>query len=434
VLTNCLPAERGDSMKSSLKNNKKNLTKTVVDALTLPEKSPIFIWDTKLKNFGIKLNPTGKVFIVQSRVNGQSIRVKIGDYGTFTVDEARKMAKQLLLDMANGSNPNEQKKIKEAQAITLEMVVEDYIKDRTLKDSSIRDIFKHLNGTFKEWKGQPIAAITRDMVLKLFRKRSGESPAQANQAFRNLRALINYAMETYRPGNEPISSENPVNVISGAKIWNVIKPKNRRIPLDKVGQALIILESLQADPAQTMAGRSMTDAVIFCLLTGARWGEVQTLVWDNVNTEALAWSIIDPKNTIPVTLPLSNQAQELLENRPRMEGNNFVFCSNKSSTGHIGPGRFVTDQLTKALKVELSPHDLRRTFRSIAAELNIELWRTKLLMNHKMGNDITIAAYTEKEDLEYLRPSIQAIGDWVERQGELEKNKIIDINIAREVV
>jgi len=408
------------------------LTNAFIKKIKLPEKGQKLLWDTGTKGFGVRATPGGKVFVVQGRVNGRDRRVKIASCDTFSADEARKRAKSLLQDMAEGIDPNEEKKIKEAQGTTLDIVVQDYIRDRTLKESSIKDIKKHLNGIFKAWSKKPITSINRDMVLKLFRQKSEESPAQANQAFRVLRALLNYAMETYRPGNESILSENPVNVISGAKIWNVIKPKNRRIPLDKVGQAWDILENLQADPAQTMAGRSMTDAVIFCLLTGARWGEVQTLVWGNVDIKARAWSIIDPKNKIPVTLPLNTQAQELLERSPRMEGNNFVFCSNKSATGYIGPGRFITDQISKALKVELSPHDLRRTFRSIAAELNIELWRTKLLMNHKMGNDITIVAYTEKEDLEYLRPSIQLIGDWVERQGKLFKNKVVDINLNRE--
>lgn len=442
VLTNCLPVEQGIFMESVLKNNKKKLTKMVIDGFSLPEKSPVFIWDTELKNFGIKLNPTGKVFIVQSRVNGQSRRVKIGDYGVFTVDEARREAKRFLMDMSNGINPTEEKKIKGAQAVTIEEVAQDYIKDRTLKTSSIHDINKHLKGTFKAWKDKPITAITREMVLKLFRQRSEQSPAQANQAFRVLRALLNYAMEAYRPGNKPIIIENPVQIISGARIWNKIKPKNRRIPIEQVGQAWVMLENMQLDLVQTMAFRSMVDAVLFCLLTGARWGECQKLTWDSVNLESGVdketgeilgqWHIKDPKNTIPITLPLSSQARVLLESKPRIKENNFVFCSEKSKTGYIGPGRFVTDQLTEALGVELSAHDLRRTFRSIAAHLNVELWRTKLLMNHKMGNDITIQAYTEKSDLEYLRPNIQTIGDWIEKQGKLEKNKIIDLNVARE--
>ena len=410
------------------------LTNAIIKKIKFPEKGQTFLWDTGTKGFGVRATPGGKVFIVQGRVNGRDRRVKIASCDLFSAEEARTRAKKFLQDMANGIDPNQEKKRKVAKAVTLKDVVQDYIKDRTLKTSSIKDINKHLNGTFNDWKDKPITAITRDMVKTLFGKRSEESPAQANQAFRVLRALLNYAMEAYRPGNEPILSENPVNVISGAKIWNVIKPKNRKIPLNKVGQAWAMLEDMQADPAQTMAFRSMVDAVIFCLLSGARWGEVQTLVWDNVDLSGCTWRIIDPKNKIPVTLPLNTQAKILLENRPRMEENQFVFCSNKSRTGHIGPGRFVTDQLSNALKIEISPHDLRRTFRSIAAELNIELWRTKMLMNHKMGNDITIQAYTEKEDLEYLRPNIQAIGDWIERQGELFKNKVVDINTARGVI
>jgi integrase len=175
----------------------------------------------------------------------------------------------------------------------------------------------------------------------------------------------------------------------------------------------------------------MVDAVAFCLLTGARWGEAQKLTWENVNLEAGTWHIQDTKTKTNSTLPLSTQAQALLEKRPTVEKNSFVFCSNKSKTGHIGPGRFVTDQLANHLEIELSPHDLRRTFRSIAAACEIELWRTKLLMNHKINNDITIQAYTEKDDLEYLRPSIQSIGDWIERQAKIvDTSNVIDMEQA----
>ncbi len=38
-----------------------------------------------------------------------------------------------------------------------------------------------------------------------------------------------------------------MQIISDAKIWNQIQPKNRRIPLDKVCQAWVILENLQAE-------------------------------------------------------------------------------------------------------------------------------------------------------------------------------------------
>jgi integrase len=409
------------------------ITKKTVDKLGLPDSGQKLVWDSELKGFGIRLTAGSMSYFVQGRVNGNSKRITIGKHGIFTPDEARKEAKERLRDMAKGIDPNDVKKTNEALTITLAEVGSAYIQDRTLKQNSIRDINLHLNCIFGPWKDQPITDITRDMVLKLFRQRTEESPSQANQAFRNLRALFNYAMATYRPGDKPIILENPVKVISDAKIWNVIQAKNRRIPLLEVGQAWNILESIKEKPALELPGRSIVDAVYFCFLTGARWGEAQSLTWNNVNLEAETWFIKDPKNKIPITLPLNSQVKTVLENRTRIDGNNFVFCSNKSKTGYIGPGRFVTDQIAKDLKILLSPHDLRRTFRSIAAELNIELWRTKLLMNHKIRDDITIQAYTEKSDLEYLRPNIQMIGDWIERQGKIAaSNNVVDINSKRE--
>lgn len=416
----------------AMKKNNRKLTKKLIESLDLPQKSPVFFWDTEVKGFGLKLNPTSKVFVVQSRINCASKRVKIGNYGALTVDQARKKAQQTLADMANGRDPIQERRTQQAKGITLEEVARSYINDRTLKKSSIHDINKHLNNAFKDWKKRPIVEINRDMVLKLFREKSDTGPAQANQAFRNLRALLNYAMETYRPGNQPIILENPVNVLSGAKVWNRIEPKNRRIPLNNIGAAWIILEKLYADPFASPEKLSMVAAILFCLLTGARWSEAQTLKWCDVNLKDKTWKIVDPKNTKPVTLPLNSQAQAILEDRPQV--NEFVFSSGKSKTGHIGPGRMITDQISTALNIEISPHDLRRSFRAIAAELDIELWRTKLLMNHTISNDVTISAYTEKHDLEYLRPSIQAIGDWIERQGKIAStDNVLDINSKRQV-
>ncbi len=413
-----------------MQDSKQKLTKKVVECLHRPEKGQVLYWDTELKGFGIRATPNGLTFVVQSRVNGRNRRVKIGAYGPFTVDEARKKAMGYLRDMANGIDPNAEKKRKKVQAVILNDVAQAYIKDRELKESSIRDIKKHLDGIFQPWKKQPITQITRDKVLKKYREKSKCSKAQANQAFRILRALLNYAKASYRTNNEPILPENPCQVISDAKIWNDIAPKNRRIPLNKVGKAWNLLDGMREDPTQTLAGRSIVDGVAFALLTGARWGEVQTLTWDNVNLQAGTWYIKDPKNKQNVTLPLSTQAKILLENL--VHYNQFVFGSNKSKTGYIGPARWVTDQLCKALEIEFSAHDLRRTFRAIAAELGIELWKTKMLMNHKLNGDITLQAYTEKEDLEYLRPDIQKIGDWIERQAMIaSNNNVIDLEAAQ---
>jgi len=403
------------------------LTKRFLDKVSLPDqKQQKFYWDDELRGFGIKATKTGIKFICQGRVNGRERRVTLGKYGTFAPDQARKQARQILQDMANGIDPVAEREKKVAEQITLGEIAEQYIKDRDLKQSTINDINKHLRNIFSPFKEKPVKDITRNKVLKLFREKSEQSPAQANQAFRILRALINYAMATHRPGNMPLIPENPVQVISDAKIWNHIKPKNRRIPLDKIGKAFNFLEGQRGFSDTRDA---LVDGVIFAMLTGARWNEIAPLTWDDVDFEKRTWFIRDPKNRQSVTLPLSTQAQELLKNRP--EGM-YVFSTPRGKKGYPAqPPRFLTEKLSTFLNMTISVHDLRRTFRSIAAEFGIELWKTKLLMNHKINDDITISAYTEKSDLEYLRPSIQKISDFIYRQAELDQKQVVDLTARK---
>ena len=75
-------------------------------------------------------------------------------------------------------------------------------------------------------------------------------------------------------------------------------------------------------------------------------------------------------------------------------------------------------QVSEIAGLHLSPHDLRRTFRAVAGECGIELWKTKLLLNH-VSTDVTIVNYTETSDLRYLAPEVERIAAWIERQAAL---------------
>jgi integrase len=395
------------------------LTKTYIDNIKPPEKGQKLIYDDELKGFGLRVTKTAKVYICQGRVKGRVKRVKIGNHGAWTLDNARKKAREYLVNMANGIDPNQEKKVQAVRALTLEEVKEDYFKSRNLKESSIKDYNKHLNGIFKEWKDQPITVIDREGVKKLFEKASKASKAQANQAFRILRSLINYAMENYRPGNNPIILENPVKVLSATKRWHNIKPRNSKITTDKIGKAWSCIQQEMSLSAQNHASRSIIDLIAFLLLTGCRIGEARALMWENVNLKEAYWFIHDPKNNNPVILPLSSQALQVLEERPVI--NKYVF-SRKSDKGHVSDVRFTMNKINKAVGIHLTPHDLRRTFRAIAGECSIELYKTKLLMNHKLNQDVTISAYTDTSDLRYLKSEIQMIGDWIEKQAPITEN------------
>lgn len=394
------------------------LTKSCVENSILPEKGQRFLWDSDIRGFGVRLSPTGRTYIVQGRVKGGvERRVILGRHGILTVQEARNKARTVLSNMVNGVDPVTEKKRAVAYSLTLKELSEKYIEARRdLKPSSIADIKKHLGKSFASWAERPVVEITRDKAAIRFRELSEKSPAQANQAFRILRAMLNYARAAYRPGDKPMIVENPVKIISDAKLWNRIQARSGRIPNDKIGVAWNVVQKMRNDPDQTVIGETLADVVSFLMLTGARWSEAAGLTWDQVDLEAAWWHLPDPKNRTPITFPLPDAAVIILEKRTRK--GSFVFPA-RSGDGHVIEARGVLEKVSQAVGVHIRPHDLRRTFRAVAGECGIEFWKTKLLMGHKISGDVTISHYTETSDLRYLAPEINRIADWITRQGTI---------------
>jgi hypothetical protein len=101
--------------------------------------------------------------------------------------------------MLRGNDPAITKKREKAYSLTLREITDKYLKDRRdLKPSSRADIEKHLSRAFSSWADRPAMEITRDKVATRFAELTDRGPAQANQAFRVLRSILNYARATYR--------------------------------------------------------------------------------------------------------------------------------------------------------------------------------------------------------------------------------------------
>lgn len=412
------------------------LTKTSVEKLPLPESKQTFYWDAGLTGFGIRLTPNSRVYIVQARVNGKSRRVTLGKHGVITADQARDRAIKALAEMSGGVDPIAEKARKKTLSVTLREVADDYIKDRMkdnkLKPSTIKDINRHVDKNFSAWAKQPISSISRDKVTKKHDEISQRGKSHANQAFRYLRALLNYAIPKYRSEAKPVILENPVDVLSQLNLWNNIKPREIRIPDGKTGHGWNLLKSLREDPAQTTISRTNADLVTFLLLTGARWTEGAALTWERVDLKEGWFFLPDPKNRNPVVLPLSTEANKILSDRPRT--NSFVFPARSKDSGHVKDARSTMKQLAEAIGIEkISAHDLRRTFINIALKsCKIDLWKAKLLTNHKLTSDVTIEHYSDKQNLRYLAPDTEQISSWIIEQGKIaEADNVISIDQAR---
>jgi len=80
----------------------RTLTKRIVDRLAVNGKDAVF-WDSGLPGFGIRVYVSGrKVYVVQARHNGKSIRGTVGRHGDIAPDEARREAANLLARIKAG--------------------------------------------------------------------------------------------------------------------------------------------------------------------------------------------------------------------------------------------------------------------------------------------------------------------------------------------
>ena len=124
IPTNLLQLVTNTSAPSARSIHRSRLTKTLVDSLPFTTQGQIIYWDSALPGFGVRIGATSKVYVAESRVTGRTCRVKIGRHGPYTPESARDVAKELMLLMSRGVNPNEKKREDKIKTVTLRQVSE----------------------------------------------------------------------------------------------------------------------------------------------------------------------------------------------------------------------------------------------------------------------------------------------------------------------
>lgn len=403
----------------------KKLTKKFVDGAACEEgKIQTIYWDSELKCFGIRVTPTNKTYVVQTRVSGKSVRVTIGKHGPFTPEQARTDAKRLLVDMARGLNPNQFKKDCAAKGVTLNEAYKIYIASKKRSETTLRDYDKAMRLGFHDWADKPLTAISRGIVESRFNLLSEKSAAQANQMFRFLRALLNFAKEKYASlDGEPLFASNPCDRLTVLQKWHVIPRRTRYLAPHQIKPWFEALDKLEHDTEHTLK-----DFCIFVLLTGCREQEAAQLKWENVDLVGGTVSFVQTKNHKTHILPLGSWLKNLIIQRHKTHGAGvYVFPAN-NQYGHLKNHFKSVRTLGKISGVEFTMHDLRRTFASIVNHQlarSFSIYTIKHLMNHSDGGDVT-SDYIQF-GIEDLREPMQLIETFVLKSAEIVKiNQVIN--------
>jgi len=375
------------------------LTRRAIDEISHPDRGQVFYRDTMLSGFGLRVGTQSKVFFAEGQVNRRTRRVTIGRADVFAPEIARKKALALLGEMAEGNNPNEEKRKKRSECITLEMAVQRFFETRTtLSPHTVNGYERTVRLYLKSWRKKPLPEITRQMVLKKHQD-IGEAHGNttANNAMRHLRSIYNFIAAT-----QDDFPPNPVQILSQARAWY----KERR------RQTVVTAADLPAWWKAVMAEPEYSrDFLLMALFSGMRRGELLALRWENLDLQARTLHLPYTKNGDPLHLPLSEFLTELLKQRwARNEGSPWVF-PGPGKSGHLVETKKFLVRVTAGSGVSFTLHDLRRTFITIAESLDVPYYALKRLLNHRSNGDVTggyIVVNTER-----LRAPVELIAQKV---------------------
>ena len=421
-----------------------NFTKAAI--ADLPPAAPgkrDYYRDARTPGLILQITASGtKSFLVYKWAGKKPVRVTLGQFPDTTIEQARKRAAKDLGKIADGKNPNDEKKAKRVRSITLLEVFKDFLaarkglKPRTVYDyerlmglhaeedrtdpTRARKTPRKSPGYFKDWQDKPIAEITKDMIERKHRELGATSEAQANLAMRFLRALFYFAMAKYENSHgKSLISENPVKRLSETRSWYRVERRGTLIKTHELKPWFTAVQALKAERPDDKA-EVVKDYLVFIALTGLRRQEAARLRWMDVDLKAKTFTVFDTKNREPHSLPLSDYLVALLERRKKDCGTSSYVFPGDSRAGHIVEPRRQIERVVKASEVNFGLHDLRRTFITIAESLDIPAYALKRLLNHKMANDVT-AGYIVA-DVERLREPMQKITDFVLRAAGVKKS------------
>ncbi|MBL8628380.1 MAG: tyrosine-type recombinase/integrase [Rhodospirillaceae bacterium] len=412
-------------------DSKQSLTATAVErmqartGLTDAKGNPFYkiIWDTKLRGFGVMLSPLEdtKTYIVRITIKGKTNkkgkpkrpRIALGRVGALTFEEAKQKARWYLTRAGDGIDPREQEKQTAASQRTLLTVVEERIawvkSHKKLRERSLEDYEDMMRFYFKGWHDWPLRNITREDVEKRHKELPGEIKQRrayakveitANRAMRALRATIIFAKIS-----DKALPENPVRVLADKGLWYGEQKRDSCVPNH--------LFTKFWEATGQLANTTHRDLLRYIVLTGKRREEARSLRWDQIDFDAktITASSQKTKSKRKHVLPLSDFLLAMLKERRLATNSEDWVWSAVSATGHVMELKFPLGLVSEKIGLHLTPHDLRRTFSTVADRLMSRVFVTRL-MDH---SDRTITDRYNASDIEDLRERMQQITDEILR-------------------
>ena len=455
-----------------------DLTHGLLERARCPDGVPFVLVRDSDKR-GLRLRATqagGKHWQFETRIKGKLFSRALGEWPAVSIDDAKAEAHRLRGLTEQGIDPREiERQQQEAKAATdaeqaakaaqkakthaaesliVREVWQDYLEKRRPfwgdlhyqdhlikaqtggKPSQRRGESEKLTkpGPLAELMALPLKDLDQPRIEAWAAKEGKTRPTSARLAWRLLSVFLTWCAEQPEY-TDLLPAKNPA------------KTKKAREALGKAGTKKDVLQKGQLEAwfsaVRQIGNPSISACLQVLLLTGARLNEVQTMRWEDVNTQWKGISIND-KVEGAREIPLTPYVESLIAALPRR--NQYVFASARalqmdekniarrarksaamgkpapdgavletSGTGYITEPNTPHTRACKTAGLDnLTLHGLRRSFKSLTEWLEVPVGVVAQIMGHKPS--ATAEKHYTIRPLELLRVHHERIEAWILEQ------------------
>jgi len=335
------------SARLALELNEKNI-RSAVPGITLR--------DANISGLQLQCFAKRKSFYLYFRTKtGKERRPKLGDYGSITLAQARKIAQEMWTEIGAGKDPVAEREVVEVEHTLNDLFDEVYKRHISKTKTAVWQKNNYIRYC-KDTIGKKKLSQIDYAVLSDFLDTMAKTPTMANRVRAMLSTMFSFAI-------------HPLKWVATHPVTHVAKNKeDKRKRYMLPGEAAAISAELMA--AQDKEPASVAFLYLL-ILTGARKSEIANAKWEWLHGNVLR---LPDSKTGWKQIYLPQAAMDVLEKLPKTTG---------TLTGITDPKGLWYVVRRKAGCPDLRIHDLRHSFASAAISAGLTLAQIGELLGHK---------------------------------------------------
>lgn len=312
----------------------------------------------------------GSFFVRYKNESGKTSYIKVGRTQEITLADARKKAKLLKLEIANGADPSNDKRVQKA-VLTLSEFYEGHYKPYALQHKrsagSDHQLYKcRLEARFGHLR---LNQITKTMIIGFHNelRESGLAGATCDHYVKFLRHAFSLAIQW------DLLKDNPA---SGVKLFNLDNKVEHYLDATELERLMTVLK--------TGANRPVCMIAMFLLSTGARLNEALTAKWSQINRETRTWKIpaLHSKSKKGRSAPLNDSALAIIDQLDTEGEFEYLFVNRVTGKPYTNIHKAWNKLRVLAVLPKFRIHDCRHAYASFLVNSGRTLYEVQKILGH----------------------------------------------------